>query len=68
MMKFNLKLRQDKQFQDRVINDFESLQTEFAKELKMKFKNNDNETVKSGAGKNLKIVNVDHNMSTEEVK
>lgn len=68
MNKFNLKLRQDKQFQDRVINDFESLQTEYTKEFKLKFKINDHEIVKSGAGKNLKIVNVDHNMSTEEVK
>ena len=68
MNKFNLKLRQDKQFQDRVINDFESLQTEFTKEYKLKFKINDHERVKSGAGKNSKIDNVDYNMSMEEGK
>ena len=34
MIRFNLKLRQDKEFQERIVNDFDNLKIELAREFK----------------------------------
>ena len=70
MLRFNLRLNQDKNFQDRVVNDFGNLKKELAKEFKQKFKDHDHGKIvnKNTAGKTIKIDQSCTILSTEEGK
>lgn len=70
MIRFNLKLRQDKNFQDRIVNDFDNLKKEFAKEYKQKFLNDDHHKIasKNAARSTMKNVNNDNHMNIDEGK
>ena len=70
MIRFNLKVRSDKQFQDRMVNDFNNLKKEFTKEFKQEFSNNEH---RKTANKSVVILAkkssaMDHNLSVEEGK
>ena len=71
-MKFNVRLRQDKDFNNRAVNDFENLKNEITQEFKLKVKNNNEQgevsVIKSSRGKTAKIPNNDNHLSTEEGK
>lgn len=71
-MKFNVRLRQDKDFNNRAVNDFENLKNEITQEFKLKVKNNNEQgevsVIKSSRGKTAKIPNNDNYLSTEEGK
>ena len=60
-MKFNVRLRQDKDFNNRAVNDFENLKNEITQEFKLKVKNNNEQgevsVIKSSRGKTAKIPN-----------